>query len=449
MSRRLADGRHLDKEERMKVRTYANRITTSAGALGAVLLVLTLSCLGSTETNDKKKIEFTTESKEAKECVSQIVYQIETFQFGPQATALAKKAVDADPKFAFGYYLLGTMANTPAEGKQYSDKALELGKTASEGERRYIEAVLLTRAQKLNEALPIFLELGKQYPGERMVQMLLGQVYTNLGKLDEAKAAFEAAIQLDGSTPRVYTFLGNIALLKGDYSKARQLFNASLGKQVKGSAPFGPNYGLAYSYVYEGDIKSALRTLEAYQAEYAISPQQQNFPAVFIWNSLARLHLEFGKPEDAIKAYQKGYETIPTSSLDETQKKTWLGRLHHGTARALAKMGKRDEAWKEADLIKKMIEEGGKDAEQFWPSYHYLVGYLNLEAGEYAKAIEHLKQTDLTDPFHKLLLARAYDKTGDQTNAQKLYREITEFNQLTLERALAYPEAKKRLKGRS
>jgi hypothetical protein len=93
-----------------------------------------------------------------------------------------------------------------------------------------------------------------------------------------------------------------------------------------------------------------------------------------------------------------------------------------------------------------MIEDGGTEGEQYWPSYHYLVGYLKLEAGAIPEAIEHLKQTDLTDPFHKLLLARAYDKSGDRTNAQKLYKEITEYNQLTLERALAYPEAKKKLK---
>jgi tetratricopeptide (TPR) repeat protein len=292
----------------------------------------------------------------------------------------------------------------------------------------------------------MFQDLAKQYPEDRMVQMLLGQVCSNLGKLDESNAAFERAIKLDGSTPRVYTFMGNNELLKGNYAKARELFNASLAKQVKGSAPFGPNYGLAYSYIYQNDIKSAVKTLEAYAVDYDASTQQQNFPAVFIWNSIARLHLEYGKAEDAMKAYEKGYSTIPGSKIDEMQKKIWLGRLHHGKARTLAKMGKREEAWKEADLIKKMIEEGGKDGEQFWPAYHYLTGYLKLEAGDYAKAVEELKQTDLTDPFHKLLLARAYDKSGDSTNAQKLYKEITEFNQLTLERALAYPEAKKKIK---
>ena len=425
----------------MKVSKFALRFYAAA----TVLLVLAVSGFGLTTTSSKK-IEFTTNSKEAKDSVAQIVYRIETFQFGPDLNALAKKTIEADPNFAFGYYLVGTTSATPEEAKKYSDKAVEVAKTASEGERRYIEAVLLTRAQKLDQALPMFQDLARQYPEDRMVQMLIGQVCTGLNKLPEAKAAFERAIQLDGSTPRVYTFLGNIELLKGDYGKARDDFNKSLAKQVKGSAPFGPNYGLAYAYIYEGNIKAALKTLEAYQQDYEHSSQQQAFPAVFIWNSIARLHLEYGNPEDAIKAYQNGYATVPSSKIDELQKKIWLGRLHHGLGRSLSKMGKRDEAWKEAELIKKMIEEGGKDGEQFWPSYHYIAGYLKLEAGEFAEAIDHLKKCDLTDPFHKLLLARAYEKSGDQANAQKLYREITEFNQLTIERAIAYPEAKKKLK---
>lgn len=423
-------------------------IFCSRGTLAVFVLILltAATAFAARPTVGSRKIEFTTESKEAKDYVAQIVNRVETFQFGPDVNALAKKSVEADPKFAFGYYLIATTSATPDEAKQNNEKAVELAKSASEGERRYIEAVLLTRAQKPNEALPIFIELAKQYPDDRMVQMLLGQVYANLNKLDESNAAFESAIKIDGSTPRVYTFLGNNELLRGNYAKARDFFNASLAKQVKGSAPFGPNYGLAYAYIYQGDIKSAVKTLEGYAADYQASTQQQNFPAVFIWNSIARLHLEYGKAEDAMKAYEKGYATIPSSNLDEMQKKIWLGRLHHGQARTLAKMGKREEAWKQADVIKKMIEDGGKDGEQFWPSYHYVTGYLQLEAGDYTKAVEELKQTDLTDPFHKLLLARAYDKTGDKANAQKLYKEITEFNQLTLERALSYTEAKKKLK---
>src|SRR6185503_11427416 len=197
----------------MRLNTYAFRSWLAA----SVLLILAIGCFGGSGANGKK-IEFTTNSKEAKDYVAQIVNRIETFQFGPEVNALAQKSVDADPNFAFGYYLLGTTAATPDEVKKFSDKAAELAKSASDGERRYIEAVLLTRAQKPAEALPLFLDLARQYPDDRMVQMLIGQVYTNLGKLDEANAAFERAIKLDGSTPRVYTFLGNNEVMKGNYA---------------------------------------------------------------------------------------------------------------------------------------------------------------------------------------------------------------------------------------
>ena len=94
-------------------------------------------------------------------------------------------------------------------------------------------------------------------------------------------------------------------------------------------------------------MKSALKALQAYEAEYTRTGGQQQFPAVFIWNSIARLQLENGNAEEAIKAYEKGYATVPSSNISELEKKTWLGRLHHGKGRAFAKMGKHEEAWKE------------------------------------------------------------------------------------------------------
>lgn len=395
-----------------------------------------------------KKITFTTKSKEAREAAEQIVRMIETFQFGAPMLALAQKAVAADPDFAFGHYLVATFTPPPPQGnpKPHMDKALELAKKASDGERRYIEAVALVRTQKAAEALPIFKQLGQDYPGERMVQMMLGQVYLNTGDAEAARASFERAIQIDGSTPRAYSLLGNYHLLKGNYAKAREMYQGAWAKRLKGTAPFGPGYGLAYAYIYEGNIPEALKALQTFEREYAQSTAAAEFPPVFVWNSIARLLLENGQPEEAVKAYEKGYATVPGSKLPDEQKMVWLGRLHHGKGRALAKMGKHDEAWKEAEQIKKMIDEGGERGKEFMPSYHYIAGYLKLEGGDYAKALEHLKQADQNDLFHKLLLARAYERTGDAAAAQKLYKEIVDSRQINLERALAYTEAKKKLK---
>ena len=90
-----------------------------------------------------------------------------------------------------------------------------------------------------------------------------------------------------------------------------------------------------------------------------------------------------------------------------------------------------------------MIEDGGKEGEQYWPAYHYLAGYLKLESGDSKAAVEHLKQSNLDDPFHKLLLARASLKVGDKAQALKLSEEIVKFSTNNIERALSYPEAKK------
>src|SRR5262249_15234719 len=146
---------HFFRSEKMKPKSYSRVMLV----LLIPIVVLSVTAMAS---NGNKKIEFTTTSKEAKDIVAQIVFKIETFQFGPDLNALAKKTVEADPNFAFGYYLVGTTSATPDQAKENSDKAVELSKKASDGERRYIEAVLLTRAQKSNEALPIFLDLAKQ-----------------------------------------------------------------------------------------------------------------------------------------------------------------------------------------------------------------------------------------------------------------------------------------------
>jgi tetratricopeptide (TPR) repeat protein len=192
-------------------------------------------------------------------------------------------------------------------------------------------------------------------------------------------------------------------------------------------------------------VTEAIDSLKTYLAEYRDSGAAQGFPEVFIWNSIGRINLENGRLDEAMKAYEKGYESVPGSGLPEDQKQVWLGRLHHGRCRVLAKMGKHEEAWAGALTIKKMIDDGGEAGKQYIPAYHYLAGYLKLEAGDWKAAAEELKQANPQDPFHQLLLARAYDRLGDKENAKKAYEAVVASQQNGLERALAWPEAKRKL----
>ena len=157
------------------------------------------------------------------------------------------------------------------------------------------------------------------------------------------------------------------------------------------------------------------------------------------------VHAAADPVQKAMKAYEKGYESVPGSSLPEDQKQVWRGRLQHGRCRVLAKMGKHEEAWAEGQKVKKMIDEGGEAAKQYLPAWHYLAGYLKLEAGDPTAAIAELVQIEQRDPFQELLLGRAYEKKGAPAEAQKAYRAVVESRQNNIERALAFPEAKRKL----
>jgi tetratricopeptide (TPR) repeat protein len=361
--------------------------------------------------------------------------------------AVARAIVAADPEFAMGeYYLSAVMP--PPDNQAHLDQAVALSKKASDGERRFIDAMVVARANQganFRDAIPALEKLGADYPGERLVQVILGQIYQGAGEAEKASAAFRRADEIGPPSPRVRAFLANDDLLRGDYEKARQTFLDVEKSLPKGSAPFAVRYGLAFSYLYEGKVDPAIDALKTYLAEYEASGAAQGFPAVFIWNSIARIELENGRLDEAMKAYEKGYESVPGSSLPEDQKQLWLGRLEHGRCRVLAKMGKHEEAWAEALKVRQMIDDAGETGKQYLPAWHYLAGYLKLEAGDHQAAVEELKQADGQDPFHLLLLARAYEKAGDREEARKTYQAVVESNQNGLERALAYSEAKRKL----
>lgn len=413
----------------------------------ALVATLALSATAAA-AKDAGSFVWTTKSEEAKALLLDLQWRVESFQFGAESVELARKVAKADPDFALGQYYVSVFEPDAKEAQAARERAAELARRASAGERRFIEAMAITNANggaTFQNGIPHLEKLAQDYPNERLVQVILGQLYQGDNQWDKARAAFKRAEELKPGSPRVKAFLASDLVLKGQYAEARQAYSAVATALPKGAAPFAIRYGSAFTYLYEGDPDAAIKSLEAYLAEYRDSGAAQGFPEVFIWNSIARINLENGRPEAAMAAYEKGYASVPGSSLPDDQKQVWLGRLRHGKARVLAKLGKTEEAWAEAEAIRQMIENGGEAGKQYWPAYHYLAGYLKLEQGDAQAAVEHLKQANPKDPFHRLLLARAYEKLGERASARGAYQEVVGSTTNNIERALAYPEARRKL----
>ncbi|HSR50170.1 MAG TPA: tetratricopeptide repeat protein [Acidobacteriota bacterium] len=384
-----------------------------------------------------KALEFSSDSEKAVELVDEITHGIESFQAGPALAAKAQELIDADPEWAFGYMVASQFQPNP-QAQEMLAKADELAANLNEGEKLYLEGVKHIRAGTLPEALEVFQKMARGWPEERRAHMLVGQL--SMGSdAESACRSFDRAFKLDNSTPRIYFFRGNCQLLDSKYGKARKTYRKGLAKAD--NFPFGLHFGTILTHVHEGHVDKALSAVDQALAGYIEAGNAQAFPTVFIHNLRARINLENGRLEEAMTDYEKGLKSLEGSGLPEQQIQIWTGRYHHGKGRTLAKMGKDDAAWAEVEWMRKALDEGGSQAVNFEAAYHYLAGYVKLEAGEIDAAIEHLEQASPTDAFHQLLLARAYHKDGQEEKARETYEKVAAMTTVNLERALSYEEA--------
>ena len=416
--------------------------------IGAAALCTAVAAIA--HAGDGKTITFTTKSEEARQQAAEAVRLIETFHPGPQIQESAKKAVAADPDFAWAHYLLAASTFPQAQAKPEHDKALELVAKASPGEQKYLAAIKLNREQKGQEALEAFKQLRVEYPDERMVHMMVGQISLNQGQFAEAQTAFEKAIALDDSTPRAHALIGNVLVLKGEYAQARTHYDAAMAKRAPGTAPGGVFYPRSLSYLYEGKVDDALAGLKAFLGEYKQNKLDATLPEVFIWNSIARINLENGRLEEAMKAYRRASSRSPAASLDEENKKIWLGRLHHGT-RPHARAHGQARGGLEGSRDPQEDDRRGRRAGEAVRPRLPLHGRLpEAGGGRRQAALEHLKQAEPDAiPSTSCCWPARTSSTGDKESAKKAYGEIVAFNVNNLERALAYPEARRSGRRRS
>jgi tetratricopeptide (TPR) repeat protein len=74
-------------------------------------------------------------------------------------------------------------------------------------------------------------------------------------------------------------------------------------------------------------------------------------------------------------------------------------------------------------------------------NHHELVGRISFEKGDYANAIEHLKQANQENPYTLYLLAMAESKAGDKAKAVELFKKVANWNEDSLDYAFVRSQA--------
>lgn len=268
-----------------------------------------------------------------------------------------------------------------------------------------------------------------------------GQELNAAGKQDGALAQYAQALQLSPNLYEAHLESGIALDLKGEYQEARQ----HLGRALE-LAPLERKAqalrALAFSYAFESNaVEAAKYEQQVFDARMG----KQDFSgAAEIANELARIELESGNVDDAFQWYKTGYETaLRKPDISETEKNLWIFRWEHAQARIAARRGQKDDAQQHVEAAKAALDKANNpDQAIFFP---YLTGYVAFYGGDYKTAIADLQKANQRDPFILCLLAQAYEKSGDHTQAKQYYEKVLASNAHNPTNAFARPLAKKKL----
>jgi Flp pilus assembly protein TadD len=140
----------------------------------------------------------------------------------------------------------------------HSDDELK-AMVAANDEKLTIEEMLYaaTLTEDNNEKLSIYQKAADKFPEDWRAINNVGHINYKLGKVTEAKAAFEKAKGIDASNTVVLNNLGACALADGDVAAAKEFFNAAAGAGDEVS------YNQAIILTKKGEYENALNLYQS------------------------------------------------------------------------------------------------------------------------------------------------------------------------------------------
>ncbi|MCU7497977.1 MAG: tetratricopeptide repeat protein [Ignavibacteria bacterium] len=261
-----------------------------------------------------------------------------------------------------------------------------------------------------------------------------GELLLKYGKYDESIKQYQKALKIDPNFWSSYEGLGNNYVFKDNFSKARETYQQLFDKATVPNWKLAALFDQATSFVREGDINNALTELDK---RAALAEKEGNpVAAATSYGNKGFILVESGKPEEAMKQFDKAKETIESSDLPDQLKKNLTAFANLLRVYGMTAQGKTDEAKSEMDNKDKLI--GGSTDPGVEKNYESFMGYLALKQNNYDEALAHFQKGDIQDPFDWYYMSQAYEKKGETDKAAKLVDKIHKSNLNSMNLAIAH-----------
>ena len=383
-----------------------------------------------------------------------------------KAVPFLQRAVELDPNFAMGYYLLGTaygnMGQRPPALENLT-KAFALRERGRELERLSISAFYYWQVLgDVNKAIETYERLKETYPRDYPARHLLGNTYRLVGRFEDGVAEHRESVRLN---PRAALALGSLSAAYSQlnrFEEAKAIIKGAIDQKLETSQMHSVLYGIAF---IQGDAGEMQREFELSKP----TPRERlvNEARVAAFHGMlpevrrllkqagdpvgaASLDVLIGNEREAQKAAQEALQLNPSNrgaastlaaggkaeglrALERIQKDspqdTFLNSVTIPIASAALEIRAGNGA-KAIELLNatKPLEPGSASLPAI---YTRGLAYLHTKSGreavtEFQKILEHRAVEPLSPlyPLSHLGLGRAYALAGDLPNARKSYQDF-------------------------
>jgi tetratricopeptide (TPR) repeat protein len=277
----------------------------------------------------------------------------------------------------------------------------------------YLLAKLDQLDGRFDEAIRRFQIAGRLRPEDVGGPVNLGQIFLQLNRLEDAKASFKAALELDAKIPAAQYGLGQIALAGRDYAEAIKYFESALSQAPAANRI---HYSLAMAYRGLGDMEKAKEhlaqqgTVGVRVADPLVDGLQDLIKGERVHLIRGRLALEAKRYAEAAVEFRKALAAKPDSVP-----------AHINLGAALTQTGDLKGA---AAQFEEILRVDPKNT-----IAHFNLAVLSANENKHSQAIVHIQSVlgiDAGDLSARFLLAQELLKSGRLEDAQAEFSRVTQ-----------------------
>jgi tetratricopeptide (TPR) repeat protein len=279
----------------------------------------------------------------------------------------------------------------------------------------------------------IALRPGSPNPYDSYAELLM-----KMGRYDDSIVQYQKALEKDPQFSSALAGLGHNDVFKGDYTKARLSYQREFDQAPNVNAKTGSLFWTTTSFVHEGNVAEALKTIEQ---QRTFAAQENLVPTVIGTHEQAAFILaETGDLAGSVKHIEAASRLVEESPLPTATKESARFRMMLARARILTAVHEFDSAKVLVEKCRTMVDASKNPGEE--RALQGILAKLELEQGHNDQALAHFAKADPESAYDLFYTAVAQERKGDKAEAARLYSKVAAWNQNDLGYAVVRARAR-------